>query len=292
MKSSNILVLGGNGMLGHVLSRVLKEETDYNIFITARNSKNLSLKKIIDNKNIIHNLDVSKIESVEKIIKKIKPFLVVNCIGAIKQLKDSIDVSSYIYLNSLFPHLLYEICNSTNSRLIQISTDCVFSGEKGNYTEKDNSDCKDLYGRSKFLGEIIDKENVLTLRTSIIGHEVHKKISLLEWFLSQKNECFGYENAIFSGLPTVTLSRVIKNYILKDESIYGLYHLSSHPISKLNLLKKISKIYNKKISIVSKKELKIDRSLDSSMFIKKTGFEIPSWDLLIEEMHKFNNKSF
>lgn len=275
-------------MLGHVLSIVLKKETDWNVFITTRDSENLNLKKHFEDKNIIYDLDVNNIEKVKKTIDKIKPTVVINCIGAIKQLKNSIDTSSYIYLNSLFPHLLFEICDSANSRLIQVSTDCVFSGKKGNYNEKDFSDCKDLYGKSKFLGEIIDKKNVLTLRTSIIGHELSKKISLLEWFLSQKKQCFGYENAIFSGLPTVTLSRIIKDYILKDESIYGLYHVSSNPISKLNLLKKISKIYNKKILIVPKNNLKIDRSLDSSLFIKKTGYKISSWDFMIREMLKFN----
>jgi dTDP-4-dehydrorhamnose reductase len=290
MEPLNILILGGNGMLGHVLSQVLVNETRHNIFTSTRDFQNKNLKKDFNIKNIISNLDVNKIKDLEKTIKRIKPSIVINCIGAIKQLKDSIDPSSFIYLNSLFPHHLYRICNSYDSRLIQISTDCVFSGERGDYKESDTIDCNDLYGRSKALGEIVDKKNALTIRTSIIGHEIGRKKSLLEWFLNQEKECHGFKNAIFSGFPTVTLSRIIKNYIIEDSSLHGLYHLSSDPISKFDLLKKISKAYSKSIKILPSTNLKIDRSLDSSLFAKKTGIEIDTWDSMIDEMYNFKNK--
>lgn len=170
--------------------------------------------------------------------------------------------------------------------MIHVSTDCVFSGAKGNYSESDPSDAEDLYGKSKYLGEIIDRVHVCTLRTSIIGHELGRSVALLEWFLSQTNMVSGYNKVIFSGLPTVEIAKIIGDIILPDDTLHGLFNISSEPISKYDLLNIIKNVYKKNIHINMDNTIFCDRSLNSTKFQTRTGYRPPDWNILIQTMYK------
>ena len=193
---------------------------------------------------------------------------------------------SNIYINSLFPHKLYQRCLDLNIRLIHFSTDCVFSGNKGFYSEKDLPDPSDIYGRSKLLGEL-DYENCITIRKSVIGHELISKNGLLEWFLDQNSVVQGYKNVIFSGLTSLELARLIDVYVIPRDDLTGILHFSGESISKFDILKIIRDIYNKNIDIVLNEDKKMDRSLNGSQFNKLTGYKVKSWPELITSMHEF-----
>ena len=222
----------------------------------------------------------------QKVISEIRPDVVINCIGIIKQHSSSASIENQIAINSLFPHQLDGFCQNIDVKLIQISTDCVFSGSRGMYSEMDIADAIDVYGKTKWLGEL-NSSNAITLRTSIIGHELRGGHSLINWFLSQNNVVKGYKNAIFSGLPTIELARAIINYVIPNPNLQGLYHISSSPIDKFRLLQLVAKEYNKKIEIIEDGTLQIDRSLDSSKFREATGYVPKSWPELIHSMHIF-----
>jgi len=294
-KSLRILVLGATGMLGHAVYRVLSSNEKLITFGTAR-TKNLNQsfpKHLL--KNLIYDTDVESYDSLITALEKAKPDVIINCIGVIKQLADAEDILKTVPLNTLLPHRLALLAKLYNSRLILVSTDCVFLGTKGNYRESDLPDCADIYGRSKLLGEISNNENVLTIRTSIIGHEIRGGLSLVDWFLSQNTPVFGYSNVIFSGLPTNELAEIIQSIILKQKHLSGLYHISANPINKYELLKLIGKIYKKKIKITELKKNKLNRSLNHSKFTHATGYKSKEWDELINSMHNFyftilNNK--
>jgi dTDP-4-dehydrorhamnose reductase len=213
-----------------------------------------------------------------------RPNVIINCTGITKHSSNADNPLIVLPINSLFPHKLVKLSKLIGARVIQISTDCVFSGDKGFYSEIDCPDSSDLYGISKSLGEV-DYTNAITIRTSTIGHDKASNVGLLEWFLSQKSTCIGFNRAIFSGLPTVTLAWVIRDYILNDENLTGLYHLAAEPIDKLSLLKLIANIYKKNIQIVTDDSFIINRSLSAEKFSHATGYITPSWDVLIREMH-------
>ena len=264
----------------------MSKKTDLNVYATARRSSDLSQwfsKKLI--KNIHTGVDADNFDTITEAFKIIKPDIVINCIGLIKQLPIAGDPFSAISINALLPHRIATLCHSVNSRMIHISTDCVFDGLKGNYKEEDPSDAKDLYGRSKFLGEV-EYSHCITLRTSMIGHELKGKLSLIEWFLAQKNKVRGFANAIYSGLPTVELAKIITDYVIPNSDLKGVYHISSEPISKYDLLKLIAQKYGKKIQIEKYNDFYKNLSLDSSAFYHVTGYKSPSWHKLIEKMHK------
>ena len=281
----DIFILGSSGMLGNTLLRYFESLNQYKVIGSIRGT-NPPAELNIFRKLLCNNLDVEDEENLFNVLSKYQPKIVINCIGVVKQLSFSKDPIKSIVINSLLPHKLSEICKSIDSRLIQISTDCVFSGKKGMYSEFDNSDAQDLYGKTKFLGEVVSS-NDITLRTSIIGHELETSHSLLEWFLSQENEVKGFRKAIFSGLPTIELARIIHKFIIPNRNLKGLYHVSSDPIDKFTLLNLISEIYRKEIKVTPDDNLIIDRSLSSKKFKQETGFVPLSWENMIHEMHKF-----
>lgn len=235
---------------------------------------------------VVTGVDVENVDQLMQLFLRVQPNVVINCVGLIKQISDSKDPLYAIPINAILPHRLARLCQLSDSRLIHLSTDCVFSGEKGYYTESDVPDAQDVYGRTKLLGEV-DSQNAVTLRTSIIGHELSGTKSLLNWFLSQSKPVNGFKNAIFSGMPTVEIARIIHKFVLPNNSLTGLYHLSANPISKFDLLKLVSRIYNHEIDIIPDEKLVIDRSLDSSRFRNATGFRPGSWPQLIENMRNF-----
>lgn len=204
-----------------------------------------------------------------------------------KQLADAEDPLQAIPINAMLPHRLSRLCELAGARLVQISTDCVFSGEKGNYRESDPSDAKDLYGKSKFIGEL-SSPHTITLRTSIIGHELQSAHGLLGWFLSQEERYNGYAKAIFSGLPTVVLAQIFRDEVIPRPELSGVYHVAGQPISKYDLLKLIATVYGKQIEIVRDDKFVIDRSLNAERFREATGYVAPEWPTLIKTMHSYN----
>lgn len=283
---NNILILGVYGMLGSQLFKTLFRR-DSSIFGTIRGPKKNFFNDDLEN-FLIEYVDVYDFNSLKENIEIVKPKIVINCIGNIKQKNES--YIENIYLNSLFTHKINALSSNLNFKLIHISTDCVFSGDKGNYLESDFSDARDLYGRSKFLGEPVGF-NSLTLRTSIIGHELSKpNFGLLEWVLSQKNQVFGYSNSFFSGVTTNELSRLIAQLVSNHLLINGLYHVSSTRISKYDLLLKIREIYNLNLEIIPSGELSIDRSLNSNKLKLAIGYSPPNWDDMLSTMF-FENHS-
>ena len=239
------------------------------------------------NEKIISNVDVEKNNDLSRVINQVRPDTVINCAGLTKHKQGAENPLNAIPVNALMPHYLNEYCQMTRTRLIHISTDCVFSGDSGMYLESDITDSTDIYGRSKAMGEVINSPNAVTLRTSTIGHELNTNYGLLNWFLTQEKQCLGYSKAVFSGLPTVILAQVIRDHVIPNSDLSGLYHVSASPINKLDLLRLISEIYFKKINIVEDEKLTIDRSLNSEKFKKETGFIAPEWSSMISEMYKY-----
>jgi dTDP-4-dehydrorhamnose reductase len=281
-----VMILGVTGMLGNAMFRVLSEREDLAVYGTARS--NSACKNFPDNlsRQIIVGTDVENNDSLIKVFATVQPDVVVNCVGLVKQLADANDPLQAVPINSLLPHRLAALCQATGARLVHISTDCVFSGVKGNYLETDFPDAYDLYGRSKLLGEV-DYPHAITLRTSIIGHELSGNRSLVNWFLAQQGAVRGFTRAIFSGLPTVELATVVRDIVLPHKHLHGIYHVSAKPINKFDLLKMLAKVYGKDIEINPSEELVIDRSLNSDRFKEVTGYVPLEWPILIQRMYEF-----
>lgn len=287
MAIKKVLILGGTGMLGHVLYRQLSMHGSYEVFATVRNYREATRyfsPEIINNIRI-DSVDADNFDTVIRALASIQPDIVINCIGLIKQLPIASDPLSAITVNAQLPHRISLVCRAAGARMIHISTDCVFDGKKGMYTEADISNAEDFYGRTKHLGEV-SYPHCITLRTSIIGHELKGRLGLIEWFLSQKNRVKGYTKAIYSGFPTIELARIITDYVLPNPDLSGVYHVSSEPISKYDLLRLVADKYLKDIEIVPCDDFNQDRSLDSSLFRTKTGYAPPSWPELVEKMHR------
>lgn len=277
-----ILIFGVTGMLGNAVFNVLSEDKGLQVHGTSRTKINSKYSN-----NILSNVDVDKHDSVVEAFNLVKPDVVINCIGVIKQLGDAKNPLVVLPINSMLPHRLAKLSEACGARFVHYSTDCVFSGRKGNYTEEDVSDCVDLYGKSKFIGEVSYK-NSLTLRTSLIGHELNSQNSLVEWFLSQESQVKGFTKAVFSGLSAYEHAKVLRDFILPNNALQGLYHLSVNPINKYDLLTLVAKVYGKEIEIIPADDFVIDRSLDGSKFYRATGYVPPSWETIITEMYNFN----
>ena len=284
--SKKILVLGVTGMLGSSVFKELFNNKLYQVCGTVRSLNKVANFTIPMHESLISGIDVLDYDSLVAVLERVKPDIVINCVGLIKQFTVAKDPLLALPINAIFPHRLSKLCSLINARLIHISTDCVFNGQKGMYIEGDVSDAEDLYGKSKYIGELHDLPHAVTLRTSIIGHELNSTASLVDWFLSQTGTVKGYNKAIFSGLPTVELARVIMDFVIPNTSLRGLYHVSVAPIDKYSLLSLIADIYGKEIEIVMDEKLQIDRSLDSSKFQQVTGYKPPSWQELVKKMFK------
>lgn len=277
-----VLVLGGSGMLGHKLVQLFSDV--FETYCTVRSGGSvLSDLNILPAQNIFEHLAAEEFESFETVIRSLRPDVVVNAIGVIKQVAPSNDVERILTINSIFPHRMARLAADVGFRFISVSTDCVFSGKTGNYNESDLADARDLYGLSKYLGEVAGR-NCLTLRTSVIGREIGSTHSLIEWFLSQKGSVRGYVNAVFSGFPTVAFGDILIRLIRDFPDLTGLYHVSSEPISKFELLGLVKKRLGLKTEIQKYEEFWIDRSLDSTSFREATGIEPLHWSELVDKM--------
>lgn len=284
-----VLILGVTGMLGNAMLRTLTQNKLYDVFGTVRSETSKKHFTPELSNRLISGIEAENQDALIEAFLISKPDVVINCVGLVKQLLASDDLLRAIPINTLLPNRLKSLCGLMNSRLIHISTDCVFSGKKGGYIESDFPDAEDVYGRTKLLGEVMGS-NSITLRTSIIGHELYGNRSLVNWFLSQEGSVDGFEKAIFSGLTTNELARVVAEVVIPQKDLKGLYHVSADPINKFELLKLIAKVYGKDITVNPSGQLIIDRSLNSQLFTKDSGYKAPSWPSLIEEMYKFNMK--
>jgi dTDP-4-dehydrorhamnose reductase len=286
-----VLVIGATGMLGYSLFSNLSEFPEYDVYGTVRSLEDKERFFINHSSKIISNVDVSRQDDLEVAIANVKPNIVINCIGLIKQQGISKQHVDAISINSLLPHSLAVICDRFDAKLIHFSTDCVFTGNKGDYLESDMPDAQDLYGKSKCLGEV-NYGHHLTLRTSIIGHELSSNVSLIDWFLSQKDKTKGFSKAIFSGLPTCVVAKILAEKIIPNKCLTGLYQLSVDPIDKYSLLKLVASIYDKKIDIEESEELVINRSLNSEPLRKSIDLTVPTWESLITDMHSDYQKRY
>lgn len=284
-KKIKVLILGASGLIGSSIFKSLFHDPNLEVFGTIRSPK---LKKYFDlkmAKKLIFGIEVMKKNRVSNLLDMLRPNIVINCIGLTKHIPGGNDPLEAIPVNAYLPHLLASQCEQYGCRLIHISSDCVFSGSRGGYLESDAPDAVDIYGKSKALGELMDG-NAVTLRTSTIGHELNSSYGLLNWFLEQSEVCSGYKKAIFSGVTTDELARIIQNFVIPNPRLSGLYHVSGLPISKFDLLNLIAREYGKKIKIQPEAKFKIDRSLNGEKFEIDTGYKPQEWSKLIKMMHQ------
>lgn len=274
-------------MLGHKLFQEMSLGRGFDTYATVRSPA--GLERWFDAESlgrIITGVEAHRIETVYGVIDQVEPDVVINCIGIIKQLPEANNAAKAIAVNALLPHLVAEYCGRTNTRVIQISTDCVFSGSKGSYTESDIADASDLYGKTKHMGELSEYDNAITIRTSVIGHELKNHFSLIDWFMSQKQAVRGFTQAIYTGVPTIELSRIINKLIIPNTRLNGVYHLSSSPVSKYDLLKLVADIYGKRIDIIPCSDYRDNKSLISDRFQEATGYKAPPWRELVQSMYE------
>jgi dTDP-4-dehydrorhamnose reductase len=271
-----VLILGAGGMLGHKVWEVFRDRFDCRAALRTR----LPLP-LFDDERVIDGFDATNFDAVARLIATEKPDVVVNCIGVVKQLAAAHDPIASITLNALFPHIVARACAEAGARMIHISTDCVFAGTRGHYSEDDVPDAADLYGRSKLLGEVTD-DGALTIRTSIIGRELRTSNGLVEWFLSNRGGSVrGFTNAIFSGVTTSMLARILAGVIEQHPAMHGLYHVAGAAISKYDLLMMLNAATSAGVTIAPDDTFVIDRSLDATRFQTVTGLQPPEWPEMI-----------
>lgn len=277
-----VMVLGATGMLGHMMVKVLAESPLLQVTAVVRSAGGVQPRGVA----VQTCSDASDADALVTLISLARPDVVINCVGVVKQRSDADDPLAAIPINSVLPHRLARLCALAGARLIHFSTDCVFSGSRGGYRESDAPDALDLYGRSKLIGEVSESPQALTLRVSIIGPELRGAQGLLGWFLSQQGTVKGYRHAIFSGLTTLELSRVVRDHLLGRPQLHGLYHLSAEAISKMDLLRLAARIYEHPIAIEPEDEPAIDRSLDSQRLRDILGYRPPSWPEMLTQLRE------
>ncbi len=282
----DILILGGAGMLGHKLFQRLRQSHP-DTCCTIRGLVHQDSLKNVDvfhAGNVIENCDVADWPALQRLLLRVKPRFLINCVGVIKQRPEARRPIPSIEINALLPHRLASTCRSWGGRVIHFSTDCVFSGRRGNYTEADSSDAEDLYGRSKFLGEVAS-DGAITIRTSMIGRELEHRDSLLEWFLAQNHRRIsGYTRAMYSGVTTNYLARVVEKLVSDSPVLSGLYQVTSPSISKYELLGILRDAYQMDVEIVPDNEFFCDRSMKGDKFEQATGYVTPGWPTLVAEL--------
>ncbi len=277
-----ILILGGDGMLGHQLLKSLAPRHD--VKVTLRQDL-LSYNQygLFEKTNSYAGVDVRFLDRLAEVMADFRPDAVVNGVGIVKQRPTAKESIPSLEINSLLPHRLSVLCKIAGARLVHMSTDCVFSGKRGGYSEQDLSDAEDLYGKSKFLGELHD-DNSLTLRTSIIGRELSRHQSLLDWYLAQRSAVRGFSNAIYTGFTTLEMCRIIEKMLIDFPNASGVYQVSSDPINKCELLMLFREKLGHNVEIVPDPDFCCDRSLDSSRFRSEFAYVPPSWNDMIEEL--------
>jgi dTDP-4-dehydrorhamnose reductase len=275
-----VLILGGDGMLGHQLRRELGAR--HEVLATVRRVPEAA-DAVATGSGIVYGIDVLDFDRVGEVVTRFRPDAVVNAVGVVKQRKEAEDPVVSIETNALLPHRLARLCSAAGARLVHFSTDCVFSGRVGRYRETDPPDPEDLYGRSKLLGEVAAPS--LTLRSSIIGLEKRRQHGLVEWFLASRGRVRGYRRAIYSGLTTLEMSRLVARLLDRHPGLAGLWHVASEPIDKYTLLVRLARALDRRdVAIEPVDEPVCDRSLCGDGFAGATGYRAPSWDAMLGEL--------
>lgn len=287
----HVLILGTNGMLGSMLTMRLGQDSNFSLFGASRSEVASAIRSNLA--AVLTGLDAMRFDAaaerlLTQFMQQHQIKVVVNCMGVIKQQQGGQDPVTTVAVNSLFPHQIARVCERVGARMVHISTDCVFSGKIGGYTEDQLPDATDFYGRSKALGEMTRPH--LTLRTSIIGPELPDSagLGLLSWFWRQGQPTVkGFTKAVFSGVTTLTLSDLIAHIVQKEPDLGGLYHVASAPINKHALLSKVNEVFGMGIDIVKDESLVIDRSLNAARLKNVIGYSASTWDVQIKEMFDF-----
>lgn len=279
-----VLVFGASGMIGSAMFRILSEAVGWQVWGTLRSATAMQFFSPEFAERLVVGIEAEHHDSLVRVFASVRPDVAVNCIGLTKHHREADDPLLALPLNSLLPHRLADLCAASGTRLIHVSTDCVFSGSKGGYREDDAPDATDVYGKSKHLGEV-DYPHAVTLRTSTIGHELQSRYGLLEWFLAQETSCKGFARAVFSGLPNVEFARVVRDVVIPRPELRGLFHVGGEAIDKYHLLREIAAAYDKRIDIQRDESFVIDRSLDSGRFRQATGYVPAAWPELVRAMH-------
>lgn len=276
-----ILIFGADGMLGHQLVATLLQR--HHVAGTVRQQDSAVGKSTASGARLFTGVTVRDHSKILDVVERFAPDGIVNAIGIVKQREEGKDAIESIEVNSLFPHRLAEICMNRGIKLVHLSTDCVFTGKKGNYLDQDVPDARDMYGRSKMMGEV-EGPGVITLRTSIIGLELSRRQGLIEWFLSQTGAIKGYRKAIYTGFTTLEMSRIIEKLLVTPLPTQGIYNVSSDPIDKYSLLCLLRDRLEKILEIVPDDEFVCDRSLDSTRFRKEFNYVPPDWRTMLDEL--------
>ena len=276
-----LLITGADGMIGHGVWRYFSQTTDHDVVASVRSARLLAS---FGEKPVAQTGDLDDADAVSDLMDRVRPDWVINCAGVTKHAESGDDAIKVIRANCLLPNLLANATAPIGARMIHISTDCVFLGTRGHYSETDVPDANDLYGRSKVLGEIADRAHVLTIRTSTIGFELASQRGLLEWFLAQRGRCRGFSRAIFSGVTSHELGRVLNEYVLGRDDLSGILHLAGPAIDKLSLLRAMKAHFAAPVEIDEDSSLVIDRSLDGSRFCALTGFKPRGWNDMLSEL--------
>ncbi|WP_079607553.1 dTDP-4-dehydrorhamnose reductase family protein [Bradyrhizobium erythrophlei] len=277
-----ILVLGATGLLGNAVFRSMSKAPAAQVVGTIRRESSRELFAPEQAAQLAVVADIEKPDALASLFATVRPDAVVNCIAVGRPAPG--DPMRSIAVYSVLPRHLAHFCRLFGSRLIQISSDGVFSGARGAYTEDDPPDANDVYGISKLLGEVTEP-HAITLRSSIIGHELQSKSGLLEWFLSQQGRCNCYTRAIFSGFPTIVLADLIRDVVIPRPGLHGVYHVATPPISKFDLLRLVANRYSKKIELIPDDRANPDRTLVAARFEKATGYVAPDWPTLVDLMY-------
>lgn len=279
----NILVLGATGLLGNAVFRSMSKTSGGRVIGTIRREEVRKLFAPAHAPRLELIDDVDDSDQLARLFDAAAPDVVINCVAVGRPAPA--DPMRSIRIYSVLPHRLSHLCKRAGARLIQISSDGVFSGSRGSYTEDDAPDADDVYGISKRLGEI-SEPHAVTLRTSIIGHELQSGSGLLEWFLSQQGQCRCYTKAIFSGFPTIVLADLIRDFVIPRQDLSGVFHLATRPISKFDLLQLVAQRYGKAIELIPDDRASPDRSLNAERFTGITGYVAPEWLELVDAMHR------
>ena len=279
----NILVLGATGLLGNAVFRSMSKTSGARVIGTIRREevRKLFAPEHAPRLELIDDVDDS--DQLARLFDAAAPDVVINCVAVGRPAPA--DPMRSIRIYSVLPHRLSHLCKRAGARLIQMSSDGVFSGSRGSYTEDDAPDADDVYGISKRLSEI-SEPHAVTLRTSIIGHELQSGSGLLEWFLSQQGQCRCYTKAIFSGFPTIVLADLIRDFVIPRPDLSGVFHLATRPISKFDLLQLVAQRYGKAIELIPDDRASPDRSLNAERFTGITGYVAPEWPELVDAMHR------
>jgi dTDP-4-dehydrorhamnose reductase len=282
-----VLILGADGMIGHKMAQIFSIN-NFNLFLNSRSNPYFFQKSFP--KSTIYNFDFLK-QNIEELLQKCTPDFIINAAGiTIRRGADNnLDTKS---LNSFLPQKIDSWCKTYGKKQILFSTDCVFSGKKGNYNDLDTPDASDNYGRSKGNGEI-NSINTLTIRSSMIGREVYNKTELLEWVISnKKNTIKGFDGVIYSGVTTLWMSSLMIEIVKNYQDLSGIYNISSSPISKFNLIKKINHYFKLHINLVKDSSYSSNKSLNSDRFFSKTKLKKPDWDDMLLNLYidSVNNK--